>query len=379
MRFKVSLSQCDRCRHRVSPGALRLVGSDQAWAFTGSCANCQAPLAFTFRTKGDPHGPLPSGELGGPEPSEILTLTELAAEVERLAPLVPADPTSLEPAVWREGRDANWRLGVCLKEIAKMPQALQPEGPLLAWLQTRREAYDSALAAFVADVPRIDALERPASAATRRPIEISREMGRAHEAWVKRGGVGEGRLELTDAVVAAGTRIGAAELRGARLSHAVLAGVDLGYAHLDGAELRGSSLANANLTGASLRRAQVEHTSFDAAAMALAKLDDASVSDARFVGADLDRSQWCDAHVRDTVFDGARFGNAALDRATFERCSFRGTDLSPTTRAPVPTTQGARFIDCDLRESRWSGRDVSLAEFVRCHSDGAEGMAKLPS
>jgi len=237
-----------------------------------------------------------------------------------------------------------------------------------------RGRYDAVLAEIVADLPRMDDLQRRARPPDLSSGELSREALRAHEAWVERGKrTGDkGRLVLIG-IRATGERIGAAELSGARLDDVDFTGVDLSYASLVGAVLTRARLARANLTSVSMRDAEIRGAIFDGAAMALAKFERAVVRGASFAGADLDRSQWQSAHATDTMFDGARLGNAALDGAAFARCSFHRVDFSPTTPRPAATTHGARFDQCDLRGTRWDGRDLSGAIFVRCQMNGLAG------
>ncbi len=52
------------------------------------------------------------------------------------------------------------------------------------------------------------------------------------------------------------------------------------------------------------------------------------------------------------------------------------TRSTETPSSPPPTTKGARFIDCDLRNTRWDGRDLAGATFVRCKVDGISGKPR---
>jgi uncharacterized protein YjbI with pentapeptide repeats len=377
MRFAITLATCPQCGTRVDPDWLELEGHGEAWAYTGACRRCRTPLAFTFRSIGDPiRAEVRQGELGGAAPSEIIAPGQLVAEIDRLVPLVRADPQRLPLDEWRASRDANARLRTCLAELAKFvpagaaaipdaalgdadraDRANRPERYTRAWIDDARSRADAVLAEIVADLPRIDALERAAKKRAKPESELTRDALRAHEAWVKRGKTGAGRL-VASGTRAAGEKIGAAELSGAKLDDVDFTEVDLSYASLDGAQLVGAKLRGG---------------SFDGAALALAKLERADIEGATFAGADLDRSQWQGARVVSARFDGARFGNAVFDGATFQRSSFVRADFSPTTPAPPATTQGARFEDCDLRNTRWDDRDLSGARFVRCKLDGVSG------
>lgn len=390
MRFAISLATCPACGTPVDAEALRFEGSGTGWAYTGPCTRCRTPLAFTFESEGDPlAAPVPRGELGGDTPSQIIQPGQLIAEIDRLAARVRPDPTQLGVEEWRANRDANGRMLVCLAELAKFVPAgadgiadgalsdderadkkVRPERYGRRWIEATRAEARQVWERIGADVKRIDAIEAGGPAVP--AAELDRDALRAHEAWVKRGQKGEGRLVLRNAS-ARQLKIGAAELTGVRLVDADFVEADLAYAHLDDSELDNVELSGANLTSVSLRGATIKTGSFAAAAMALAKLEDAVVEGAGFEGADLDRSQWQTARVEGARFDDARFGNAALDGATFVRCSFVAADFGPTTASPAATTMGALFEDCDLRETSWDGRDLSGAKFVKCRMAGVSG------
>jgi uncharacterized protein YjbI with pentapeptide repeats len=395
IRFFISLHSCPGCGARVDPSGLTFYGQDTACAFTGYCRRCRAPLAFRFRTYGDPvRAPCRPGELGDDQPSEIIRPGDFVAEIDRLSPLVQPDPTRLALEEWRASRDANSRLLTCLAEIGKFippgadaipderlsldelaTQARRPEVFRHAWLDEQRARHLTIRERVIADIPRIDALETAARPYQREVGTFDRDALRAHEAWIRRGRTGRGRLVLVG-VDAAGEDVGAAELTGARLSWVDFTGIDLSYATIDDAELREVNLTGANLTSTSFRGATIRGGSFVDAHLALAKFERAAVAGARFGGSDLDRSQWQGAQVRETDFDGAHLGNAQLDGAVFTTCSFRSADFAPTTPAPPATTRDTRFVNCDLRGTRWQDRDLAGAVFVHCKLAQISGRPK---
>jgi uncharacterized protein YjbI with pentapeptide repeats len=391
MRFAMSLVKCKQCGTRVDPEVLRVEGSGEAWAWTGGCARCQSPLWFTFRSYGDPvAAPVPTGELGDARPSEILQPGHFLAEIDRLVPLVRSDPSQLDTAAWKQTRDHNRRVMTCLIELAKFlpagaqaldPSALsaeeiadraaRPERYRRAWIEDTLRARRELHALIGAELPRITAEE-----ARRAPPPVvgtlDRASLRAHDAWVRRGQTGAGRLVLVG-VRAPRERIGAALLTGASLDGVDFTEVDLSYADLEDTELTGATFTGANLTSIQLRGSRLRGGTFAKAAMALAKLERTVIEASVFTGADLERSQWHDARVSDARFEAVRFGNAALDRAVFARCDFRRADFAPTDRLPAPTTAATRFEDCDLRDTRWQGRELAGAVFVRCKLAGVAG------
>lgn len=390
MRFATTLDPCPRCG--APTGELDLYGDDDAYVMSGPCPRCATMRSFNFRTYGDPlAGAYTLHELGGRAPSEIISVARFIAELDRVLPHSRPDPTVLAPAEWRASGEAVDRAITCVLELLKfipdgaaaMPEsalgvdpadrAARPERYSRVWLEAERDRLQSLAQGYTDDAPRIWALEEGGAPAPAVRGRLNRKALAAHEQWVKRGQRGAGRLELVG-VEAARAEVGAAELTGARLERVDFTEIQLGYAFLDDAELRDAVLAGANLTSASLRGARITGGSFAGAAMALAKLDDAELDGVDVTGADLDRSVWRGASVTRVDFTGARFGNAALDEATFVGTRFTDADFSPTTPKPRATTRGARFEGCDLRNTRWEGRDLAGASFVRCKLDGIAGQ-----
>ena len=101
--------------------------------------------------------------------------------------------------------------------------------------------------------------------------------------------------------------------------------------------------------------------------------DKALVDETTFEGANLDRSTWAGASVTAASFDNCVLGNAWLDNGTFRGCTFRKADLRLLTEGIKCTTAGAVFEDCDLRFTRWDGRNLDGATFIRCKLGGMTG------
>ena len=369
MKFVASLIACPSCGARET-GELRLDGNGTAWSVSGSCPSCGKPRGVLFETAGNPiNVQSRDRELAGPEPSQVLSPDELVAELDRVLPRVRDAPSCLSPQLWREAVAANRRAQIVLNELLKFSGA-SLGGRARSALQDELARQQTIEAGFAADAPRIWALEPVhQNVAT---VPITRVMLRAHDAWVRANRSGAGRLDIAN-LRGVGERIGAATLSGARLSGAHLAKVDLSLARLDDVELVDCDLSGANLTSIELSRSRITRGSFAGSAMVLATLDLAVIVGCDFSGADLDRSRWKDASVSGATFVATRFGNADLDAVSFETCSFEGADFAPTTERPKPTTRGARFVDCDLRDTDWSDRDMSAATFERCKLAGARG------
>ena len=111
-------------------------------------------------------------------------------------------------------------------------------------------------------------------------------------------------------------------LRGARLEHADLRGVDLSGSDLTGAvlthaDLSGSDLSGSDLTGAVLTHADLSGSDLSGALLQDVDLQGACLEEVDLRGADLGRADLTGANLRDANFKravvkGARFHNALL-------------------------------------------------------------------
>jgi uncharacterized protein YjbI with pentapeptide repeats len=81
---------------------------------------------------------------------------------------------------------------------------------------------------------------------------------------------------------------------------------------------------------------------------------------------DLTASSWHRASLSNSRLCHARLVDARLDRATFSDCSLRGADLSIARSPNVASLAGAQFVRCDLRNTRWDGRELAGATFADC-------------
>lgn len=393
MSFFASLASCPACGKRVDPDELTFYGSNDAWSLTGWCPQCRGPLTFRFLTNGNPlDGIQPPGELGVGH-STVIAPRLFIDEIDRLSLTIEHDPTRLPIAAWMQNRDANGRVRVCLAELAKFlpagadtipaarlgpegvaDQASRPERYQRTWIMGVLERHARVAASIVADLARIEVIET--ALARDRPAGIQyleRPHLVAHEAWVQRGKTGPGRLVLVDAEHER-MKIGrGVELSGARLDRVNFTEAYLEDATLADAELDSVRLDRGYLYGSLLHRARLIDGSLDGADLKLVQFNDARIEGTRFDRSNLDRSIWAGAIVTAASFTAARFGNANLDGATFTRCDLSGADLSgPEPQRPPPTR--ARFEDCDLRNTRWQGRDLAGASFIRCKLAGAQGV-----
>jgi uncharacterized protein YjbI with pentapeptide repeats len=166
--------------------------------------------------------------------------------------------------------------------------------------------------------------------------------------------------------------------------------IDAANETIEGVSLEHVDARRARLTGATLRdvhagRGMLEE--LDAEAVTLLRLEAVAATmrqaDLRsclaehcdFSQANLARSNWRDASVFWCAFSGAALVDLLCDDALFVECDFRGADLSAVNLGARATSVGARFVRCDLRETRWSGRDLGGVTFIDCRMHGLVGPA----
>jgi uncharacterized protein YjbI with pentapeptide repeats len=158
--------------------------------------------------------------------------------------------------------------------------------------------------------------------------------------------------------------------------HAALVELDL-----DDLELTRISLRGATLTEVTLRRARCsaadasdsrwQRCDLERADLSMAVLAGAQLARCGFARADLSGTSWHRAVVARCGLARAELVDARLDRAVFTDCDLRGADLSIARSPHVDSLAGAQFVRCDLRDTRWRGRDLSGATFVDCVRGGA--------
>jgi len=148
MHFVASLEPCPKCG--APTGQLDLSGDGNRWTLYGKCPSCATVRSFTFATDGYPVAKThPRLELGGPEPSTVLSPSDFQTELERLMPFLRDDPATLDIASWKTRSQLANRALTCLLELRKFPAAKQPEHTK-GW-------YERVLALterFTADAPR---------------------------------------------------------------------------------------------------------------------------------------------------------------------------------------------------------------------------------
>jgi uncharacterized protein YjbI with pentapeptide repeats len=393
MMFAASLEPCQHCGS-AEPAKLDLVGSGESWTLAGPCPSCKKVRSHTWLTEGQPlHGKYPPRQLGDARPSQIIRVGQFMAELDRQLARIREEPESLQAREWRASEAAIHRALTCLYELLKFVPAgmkLIPDTRLTederrdrtarrerftqAWLQGEIDRLQALFQRYIADAPRIWKLEeqdRPVLTPARGAI--NRDTLRAHEAWVRGRGQGAERLDCVG-YNARGLRLGAVLFEGARLERVDFDRANLGGARMQRCELRDLSVREANAESLQLTGATLAGGTFERSVLALAVFNDAKVDGTSFTESNLDRTTWAGATVSGARFERVLFGNAWMDGGRFRGCDFQGADFRPRTDLPKrPTAAGALFEDCDLRGTKWEGRDLSRASFIRCRFAGASG------
>ena len=157
------------------------------------------------------------------------------------------------------------------------------------------------------------------------------------------------------------------QLNAVRIEDCTFQEADFRYATLHEADLvrcefRRSLFLSAQMQHAHLVDVYAENCNFN-----LVRLN--SVTTQGFTLADCQafRSQWLDAKVSTLDLIKCSFHDSTWNGAVVSNSDFRGTHLGATIGfGELATTVGATFVDCDLRNTTWRGRDLSGATFIRC-------------
>ena len=376
MRFAAQLEPCPTCGTTVAGEFEIRRGADSVWC-SWKCPQCGTlrTLEFGIGSKPDLAPPAVRFELG-PGASELISPQAFLDELTKMAARIPADPATLAGTAWDAAFDAAIRATTCATELLKMLPAgsdrivgTSDVRLTRSWLERERDRLRAAVDGFVADRERrkANAVEPPPPTGT-----IDRAALEAHEAWLRRGGTGDGRI-VSRNLHSAGVRYGSIVITSADIADSDFTDAYLELARLDKTVLTRCTFERADLAGSSVAEAVITGGNWKRARLAALLLMGARVTETDFSHSDLERSLWTDARVSGAIFDGARFGNGRFDRAVFERCRFRDASFAKLLDTPEPTSTDAQFIDCDFSGTDWTARNLKNTTFVRCTFKGARG------
>lgn len=150
---------------------------------------------------------------------------------------------------------------------------------------------------------------------------------------------------------------------------------DLDGLPLAGISLRGATITHVSAKGARLecadaRKAKLLRTSFEGASLRAGLLDDAELEECNLSRANLEGTSWHGATLTRCWAARAVLLNAHLERTRFVDCDLRDVDFQGATDI---ATIDVEFQNCDLRETNWSGRDLSRVTFRACRMYGIHG------
>lgn len=378
--FALSMRPCGACgAYSLSPAVqdIRRIASDvtdgtDVYQVSIPCDGCgreRGAIAYTVR---DPIVSSEPDDLGSPEPSQLLSPAELFEEEARVFPRIASEPETLAPAEWKRSIDHLYQALTCVNELGKYAELDSVPGQYtLASLPAARAALHDLLDRYKQDEPRYQmtlAEEHPSEV----PVGLlSKDAMQAHMSWLARGRVGEGRLVLKNQRVQNKTL---PALRAIRWEHVEAFGVRAMLGDFSGSEFVATTWRDCNFEQCDFVSVQLQESLFSSCRLQGASFKAARLSSCSFRESHASRSDWSEAVCEAITFERCALQNATFDGARFKGCAFLGQQLDGTQDfAHLATTRGARFEDCDLRETDWLGRDLSGATFVRCKLAGAKG------
>lgn len=333
--------------------------------YSGACPNCGRAREFELETPRPLPDPLP--DKLGPGASTLLTGEELDRAAAAADAKISANPGALDP-------DAYYRsVGALNDAITFNNEALELlTGGARAAAEARRPRLVRKREQHVMVAEQMSAAyEAP------QQVRITREMLRAHKGWLDRNRVGEGRIDIHNARFNRQS-IGAVLLVAARFEDCDLAGVRLDAAECNDITLIRCRLGKANLHMSVFDGATVQDCDLVGSVLALSRMRNASINGGDWARINGDRFHLAGSAVSGVSFQGARLVSSNLDEAVFTDCDFRGANLGANPSfADKATARRTRFVRCDLRDTRFSGRRLDDTVFESCRFHKTRGAPKL--
>lgn len=360
MRFAASLEPCPSCGSTIA-GDLKLAAQGAEWTLRGSCPSCGAPRSFSYTAIGNPTITRAGRYDLGPHGSELITPQQFLHAWEEASGRVPSDPSKLSASLRARAADELERAATAINELTKLLPFGAAEVPgttdprlKRAWLKDEYARLRTLVGKYAP------------------PRSLDRDALAAHAAYIKAGAKGPGRLALLDRKLA-GESYDSVDLTFVEIRRCDCTGIDLTDARLEHALLEQDNLTLARLGSTVFSSASIRGGTWTRIFGSSARFNGAEIDGTDLSRSELEGTLWYDAKVTGARFDGSRFGNAVFDRATFQRCSFVAASFAEYSGSPDPTSEHAQFIDCDLRQTDWTDRDLSRTTFVRCKLGGALG------
>jgi uncharacterized protein YjbI with pentapeptide repeats len=153
---------------------------------------------------------------------------------------------------------------------------------------------------------------------------------------------------------------------------------DLDGATIDNIDVSGRVVTGLRAKGATLRITNARDARFagcdlDACELSYSSFDATKIEQCRFERSNLEATSWHSAQATSCSFADASLVDACLDNAVLRDCDFRGADLSVIESTLPDGVVRLKFLTCDLRNTRWSGRSLEGAQMFECKLHGAHG------
>jgi uncharacterized protein YjbI with pentapeptide repeats len=404
MAFALSLRPCGTCgEFQRDPMQFRSTGPAydetrehvQYWTEC-LCPGCGSKRQLVSWTVPNPSVGSLRFHLIGAVHSQIIEPWQFMSELDRLGPMLHSTPADLSWQPYRVSLRALERALTCAIELRKFVvpgqsdlleseytdagrahRAAHPDRYTATTVQASHDFLTALYETHMVEIPRIVKESEAAAGPPKiRVGDLNRDTIRAHNEWLARGKVGSGQLGLAHQRFRDKTLYGNT-LLDIRFEHVVFEKTNLNYTSFDKSELFTVEFIECALQSAKFITSSVEHSTFAGCNINLADFARASISDCLVRDSELARSNWKDAKVKRSSFERVLFHDAILNDVEMRACNLRGNFIGATKQfGDLATTVGARFEDCDFRETGWHGRDLSGATFVRCQFAGSGGSPR---
>ncbi len=360
--YYIAGSRCHAC---AAQGLGRSVPRHGQGVVAGFCVGCKAEREFRF-TPVPESGPIDAFHLAaGTTPSTVYDAAELRALVDDALGEVSRTPGDYGTmAEYTAARRRLVRGYTALVELAKFLPGDREVADELASVDALYTAYEAAQATVAS---------RPGAQPAPRGIE---DRLRQHRAWLARGGVGDGRLELIDEVWQ-GQGFDYARWARARIVGTRFERMALQHADLTEAELERTQFVACRLGWTTWARARLTDCELRASRLSLAELEGIEARGGDWRGLVAGRSRWRGdlrgIDLRDASVTDSRFTDLHV-----VGCDLRGADLSRVDHAlSLGTMERVWFVDCDLRGAKLDGTVLLNVTFERCKLAGIEGTPSV--
>lgn len=385
---------CQRCGTRSSgtfDDWIRENGDPRLTTYIEKCKSCGCLRHVKgWVRNGHPSAPRYTVTLAGP--SQVIEPREFLDEITRVSPVLDLDPAKLSVEEWimRE-RESTHGL-TCANELVKFliesensipnrlltPEGLadkkgRPEQYTRAYVTEMQKAFLAMDVAFKADAKRFgveyEKVYPPAMG------ELSRDTLMAQDQWWRSGRVGPPPLTLKHQKF---QKLRDRGFAGCDLDDIVFDHCFAAYVNFKEAKLKDVKFLTCNVQSSMIERANLEGVIVEDSWLHRLDSDGARVNRSRFVRtsfalASLDSSLWEDVAFEQCDFLATGFVGTTLRRCTFTPGTYMGINEEWKL---LGKTNGAIFEDCDLREVKLHGRDLSGATFTRCKLAGATGAPR---